>query len=361
MSQMVGTAGRHLQPDPALPTRQTESTGKLSGHHGIVKGVVLLYVTASVPSNIPAPTTTWPRPNRSSGRRRLVTLAGGVLLLLAGWALPAAGQQPGVPWITLLPPTARSAGLAGASTALVGDAGTVFVNAAGVAIVRRAALEGMVGRIPDPAAPTSLAGTVRVGQFHVAAGYQHLSLAEGSPQVENTLLVGSVVYRFGLFAFSGAAKRVTVRDSSAVTSSATTGDISVIIAVFDIAALSFSVQNIGQPELAPGMVLPAITRLGSSLNLVDPQGTFRLLGTLEVVWTDGFGTRTIIGGEAGLVFNKIGVEARLGYGSQGPLEGQSNWSLGGTLVLGPVDVDYAFQEESVFGSRAHRLGIRLTL
>jgi hypothetical protein len=31
------------------------------------------------------------------------------------------------------------------------------------------------------------------------------------------------------------------------------------------------------------------------------------------------------------------------------------------LVLGPVDVDYAFQEESVFGGEAHRLGIRLTL
>ncbi len=61
------------------------------------------------------------------------------------------------------------------------------------------------------------------------------------------------------------------------------------------------------------------------------------------------------------MFNEFGVEARLGYGSQGPLAGQSNWSLGGTLVLGPVDVDYAFQEESVFGGEAHRLGIRLTL
>jgi hypothetical protein len=30
-------------------------------------------------------------------------------------------------------------------------------------------------------------------------------------------------------------------------------------------------------------------------------------------------------------------------------------------LLGPVDVDYAYQEESVFGNGAHRLGIRLTL
>ena len=34
---------------------------------------------------------------------------------------------------------------------------------------------------------------------------------------------------------------------------------------------------------------------------------------------------------------------------------------GGTLVLGPVDIDYAFQDESVFGREAHRLGIRLIL
>jgi hypothetical protein len=237
----------------------------------------------------------------------------------------------------------------------------VFVNASGVAIIRRAGLEGMVGRIPDPATPTSLAGTVRVGQFHLAAGYQHLSLAQGSPQEENTLLVGGAVYRFGIFAFSGAVKKVTVRDSASVTSSATAGDASVIVAIFDIFALSVSVQNIGNPELAPGIVLPATTRLGSSLNLVDPQGTTRLLGTLEVVWTEGFGTRSLIAGEAGLVFDGIGVEARLGYGTQGPLVGQSDWSLGATLLLGPVDIDYAYQEQSVFGNGAHRLGIRLTL
>jgi len=314
-----------------------------------------------VSSKIPVQLTTCQRRNRPLGLRRRAAATGGALLALASWALPVAGQQPGVPWVTLLPPTVRSAGLAGASTALVGDAGTVFVNAAGLAIVRRAGFEGMAGRIPDPAAATSLAGAVRVGQFHLAAGYQHLSLAQGSPQEENKLLIGSVVYRFGLFAFAGAVKRVTVRDSSAVTSSATTGDASVIIAIFDIFALSLSVQNIGQPELTPGMVLPATTRFGSSLNLVDPQGTTRLLGTIEVVWTEGFDSRTIIAGEAGLVFNGIGVEARLGYGGRGPLTGQSNWSVGGTVVLGPVDIDYAYQEESVFGGGAHRLGIRLTL
>ena len=175
------------------------------------------------------------------------------------------------------------------------------------------------------------------------------------------MLVGSAVYRFGIFAFSGSVKEVTVRDSAAVTASAVTGDASAIIAIFDIFALSLSVQNIGQPELTPGMVLPATTRFGSSLNLVDPQGTTRLLGTIEVIWTEGFDSRTIIAGEAGLIFNGIGVEARLGYGGQGPLTGQSNWSIGGTVVLGPVDIDYAYQEESVFGSGAHRLGVRLTL
>lgn len=361
MSQIVGAARRRVRPYQTVPTRQTESTGNLSGRCRIVKGVVPLYVTASVSSKIPTPHLTFERPCRQRGWRRRTSATGGALLVLTVWALPVSGQQPGVPWVTLLPPTVRSAGLAGASTAIWGDAGSVFVNAAGLAIVRRAGFEGMASRIPDPATQTSVAGAVRIGQFHLAGGYQHLGLADGSSQEENTLLVGSVVYRFGLFGISGALKEITVRDSTGLTSSATAGDASVIIAVFDIAAVSVGVQNIGQPQLAPNMTLPAITRLGSSLNLVDPEGTVRLLGTIEVVWTEGFESRTIIGGEAGFVFSGIGVEARLGYGGRGPLVGQSNWSLGGTLVLGPVDIDYAYQDESVFGSEAHRLGIRLTL
>ena len=124
---------------------------------------------------------------------------------------------------------------------------------------------------------------------------------------------------------------------------------------------SFTMRELEPASVSLQLEIGPTTRLGSSLSLVDPQGTTRLLGTLEVVWTEGFGTRSIIAGEAGLVFNGIGVEVRLGYGGQGPLVGQSDWSLGGTLLLGPVDIDYAYQEESVFGNGAHRLGIRLIL
>lgn len=282
-------------------------------------------------------------------------------LLIAFLSAQAGAQGSTTPWLSHLPPTPRSAGLGGVSTALWGDAGTVFVNASGVAIVRHAAVEGSFSRLPNPVEHWAMAGAVRIRQFNLAAGYQRLELPPGSAQESSSMLAGSLVYRFGLFALSGGVRHFSVSDSAGVTSTATAGDASVIIAIFDIAAVSASFQNIGQPVMDNGMVLPATTRLGASLNLVDPQGTGRLLGTLEVVWTEGSESRSIIGGEAGLVFDGFGAVLRAGYSGLGPLTGQSRWTLGGSLVLGPVDIDYSWQEQSVFGDDAHRLGLRLTL
>src|SRR5436309_14187028 len=44
--------------------------------------------------------------------------------------------------LTLLPGTTRAAGLAGAGAALVGDAGAIFSNPAGLATIRHLSVEG---------------------------------------------------------------------------------------------------------------------------------------------------------------------------------------------------------------------------
>ena len=44
--------------------------------------------------------------------------------------------------VAVLPGTTRSAGLGGAGVALVGDAGAVFANPAGIATVRHLSVEG---------------------------------------------------------------------------------------------------------------------------------------------------------------------------------------------------------------------------
>lgn len=176
----------------------------------------------------------------------------------------------------------------------------------------------------------------------------------------NTLWVANAVYRFGLFAVSAGVKSVGARDTTGTTLRATKADVSALLAMFDIAALAVSVQNIGsRPDSGPALDLPPTTRLGLMLNVVDPQGTGRLMGTLDVVWTEGFDRRTILGGEAGLVFNGFGALLRVGYGAESPLTGSARWAVGGSVVLGPVNVDYAYRELANTVGDTHRIGIRV--
>jgi len=67
-------------------------------------------------------------------------------------------------------------------------------------------------------------------------------------------------------------------------SDAWAGDVGMAIAVFDIMAIGVSVQNLGG-DMGNGALLPRRTRAGLTLNYTDPQGTFRLLTTLEGMWT----------------------------------------------------------------------------
>src|SRR5438552_19044341 len=89
------------------------------------------------------------------------------LLLIAG---PLGAQSA----LAALPGSTRSAGLGGAGAALVGDAGALFANPAGLAPIRHLALEGSYEPYLAGTSVTTAAFGMRVGRFPWGAGAQAL-------------------------------------------------------------------------------------------------------------------------------------------------------------------------------------------
>lgn len=283
-----------------------------------------------------------------------------VLLALSGASLKA--QDAPSPIILSLPVTARSAGLGGAGVALSGDAGSVFLNPAGLATIRYAALEGALQRYPDGTAEGMVAGAFRFLQFDFGGGIHYLRFNDTSAVADNFVWSGAGVYRLGLFALGSSLKYVSLEDSSGHIRRSATMDAGLGIHVFDLMTFAFSVRNVGDWEVTGGpLELPISKHAAFSFNFVDPQLTARLLGTVEVVWTERANRRTIIGLEGGAVLGKVGLVARLGYGAQPQQSGQEDFSFGGGLVLSRFTIDYAWQKRTTLGDHIHRFGLRLTL
>src|SRR2546428_8669722 len=78
-------------------------------------------------------------------------------------------QAEGSP-LVLLPASTRSAGLGGAGAALVGDAGAVFANPAGIAPIPHLSVEGSYQRHLPGATPASAAPALRLGRSHWGGG-----------------------------------------------------------------------------------------------------------------------------------------------------------------------------------------------
>jgi len=281
-------------------------------------------------------------------------------VLGAALAAPLAAQAPPSA-VTVLPPSTRSAALAGAGVALVGDAGSVFINPSGLATIKVLSLEGAFSPMPAGATLWQGAGAFRLGQFNLGAGAAYLLLPDTSAYLDNVTWVGSADFRVGLLALGASGRYVSVTDTSGQVNRAFTTDAGFTMAVFDIMALAVSVQSIGNQTISGlGVDLPTTTHLGYMLNLVDPQGTGRLMGTIEWVWTEGQATRFLVGVEAGAVLKGAGVVVRAGYGPAplGPVEGR--WTFGGGVLLGRLGLDYAYQAQNLFGDAVHSFGLRLT-
>lgn len=283
------------------------------------------------------------------------------LLCLGAHGLAAQADSAAIPVILSLPTSVRQAGLAGANVAVVGDAGSVFSNPAGLATIKRLSIEAAFSYYPDRTLQSAGAAAVRIGPFNFGGGYNYLRFSDTSSVKDNLVWVGSAVYRRGLIALGASAKYVSLEDTTGRISRAVTGDGGIAIAFFDISALAFSVQNIAADRISgQPLTLPTMYRLGFTQNFFDPQTTLRLLGSIEVVWTENQTRRTLLGLETGLVLGGVGLVARAGYGAQPQETGQKKFVYGGSLVVGLLVLDYAYQGRSGRGGEVHRLGIRWT-
>ncbi len=279
--------------------------------------------------------------------------------------------------LTALPGSTRSAALAGAGVALVGEAGAMFANPAGIATIHHLSVEGSYEPYLAGSAVSAAALALRVRRLTWGFGAQALDYGSEPEIVPDpatggrrgiptgasfhpyeVLATTSLVYRHGLAAFGVTGKYNRQQIGSAV-SDAWAGDVGVAIAVFDIMAFGVSVQNLGG-DLGNGALLPRRTRAGLTLNYTDPQGTFRLLTTLEGQWTRDHSAVLVQGIEGGIVTGGVGLVARLGDATRAAVTDASRLTFGGGVVLGRLALDYAFQAYDVLGGGTHRVGLRWT-
>jgi len=302
----------------------------------------------------------------------LVALA----LLAVGLFGRLAGQTEGS-ILTVLPGSTRAAGLGGAGAALVGDAGAMFANPAGIATIRHLSLEGSYEPYLAGSAVSTAALALRVRRWTWGFGAQTLDYGSepeivpdpatggrrGMPTGASfhpyeALATTSLVYRHGFAALGVTAKYDRQQIGSEV-SDAWAGDVGMAIAVFDIMAIGVSVQNLGG-DMGNGALLPRRTRAGLTLNYTDPQGTYRLLTTLEGMWTRNRSAVLVQGIEGGIVTGGVGLVGRVGYATRATVTDASRMTFGAGIVLGRLAMDYAFQAYDALGGGTHRVGLRWT-
>jgi hypothetical protein len=269
----------------------------------------------------------------------------------------------------------RAQALGDASVALTGDPGVLFANPAGIATIRGWSLEGSFESYLEGASYAAGAFAMRSGRFTVGLGVQSLNfgtepeivpdpatggrrgMATGAEfSAADLLAVTTLVYRFSLFALGGSAKyaRQSVGGWAA---GGWVGDLGIAVAVFDIAALGFAVQNIG-PDLDRAAELPIRTRAGITFNFTDPLGSVRALTSIERRWTQHEAAVLLLGVEAGVLRDGRGLVGRIGYRSGGDASDESRLSVGGGLVFGSVRLDYAYRDFDLLGTGTHRFGLR---
>ena len=164
-------------------------------------------------------------------------------LFAAALAGPAAAQTEGSV-AAALPGSPRAQAMADAAVALVGDAASLFANPAGIATVRRWAVEGAFESHLEGARYSTAAFAARFGRLTWGVGAQAFTFGDepeivgGTPTgatftAADLLAAGTLVYRFSLIAVGASAKyaRQSVADWSA---GGWAGDVGVAIAVVEV-------------------------------------------------------------------------------------------------------------------------------
>jgi hypothetical protein len=312
------------------------------------------------------------------------------LALASGAAVPgvaraqATGTTAGA--ILEIPATARALGLGGAYTAVVGDEGSVFANPAGLAPIRHVALGMSYQRYLFDSYLASAAAALRVGKFDVGVGFNVLDFGQdtvvrpdpsfggergipdpGGAMVSayNAVAVGAVAYRFGMLSLGANVKylkeHISIPDTTLYDASGVGFDVGGAAALFDIAALGVVVQNLGhdlRTNTGTRAPLPRSVRVGFALNIMDPQGTPRLLVVTDWVSTRGSSAYWIFGVEGGVVSGGVGLLGRAGIATGRAPSDRRALAFGAGLVFHSVQLDYGYQGFDALGGPTHRFGLR---
>jgi len=297
----------------------------------------------------------------------------------------ARAQAPGTAGGVLLevPATARAMALGGAYTAVMGDAGAVFVNPAGLAPIKRLAVSVSYERYLLDSQLASAAIAARISKFTLGFGIHVLDFGGDSAIVPDpvfggdrgratgatigayhALAVGALTYRHGLLSAGVSVKALREHVGYATDSSANLSavgmDVGIAAAFFDIAALAFVVQNVGSDVRGGAFArapLPRTRRLGFTLNIVDPQETARLLAITEWVSPPGQDDYWILGLEGGVVSGGVGLLGRVGFATGRRETDLKTPTVGGGLVFHNLRLDYAYQGLDALGDGLHRFTI----
>jgi hypothetical protein len=287
--------------------------------------------------------------------------------------------------ILAIPATARMLGLGGAYAAVVGDAGSVFANPAGLAPIRRTVLSTSYQRYVLDSYLVSGAGAVRVGRLDLGLGMQVLNFGEdtvyrpdpafggqrgvadpggGMVGAYDAVAVGSLCYRLGLLSLGGNVKylkeHIAIPDTTLYDASGVGFDVGAAAVFFDVAAVGVVVQNLGRDlstSTGTPAPLPRTVRAGLSINLVDPKETPRLLLVTDWVAPRGAEAYWIFGLEGGVVPGGVGLLGRVGITVGGSPTGRRAVVFGGGLVFHSLRLDYGYEGLDALGGGTHRFGI----
>ena len=308
--------------------------------------------------------------------------------LAAAVAAPAArAQSTGTTSGALLaiPATARALGLGGAYTAVVGDEGNIFVNPAGLAAIRHAALGVSYERYLLDSYLVSAGAAFRSGRFDLGLGVEMLNFGSdtvyrpdplfggtrgiadpGGATVGayNAAAVGAAALRLGMFSLGGSVKylqeHMSIPDTTLYDASGLGYTVGGAFAFFDIAAFGVAVENLGsdlKTSTGTPAPLPRTVRAGFSINIVDPQGTPRLMVVGDWVSPRGAKSYWIFGLEGGVVSGGVGLLGRAGIATGQAPSDRKALSLGGGLVFHNIRLDYAYQGFSALGTATQRFGL----
>jgi hypothetical protein len=310
------------------------------------------------------------------------------LSLLVALAMPTAAlaQGAGSTGATVLQLLAggRATAFSGAYSGSTDDADVLFYNPAGIAGLIGAAGFSYQQHVEDIGVATG-AGAFRVGRFVLGASAIFLDYGDFQELVPDpdfggqtgiptgqTVSASEVAARLsGAMAFAD--NRVNIGASLGWVSAdfAGTGRGSPFVDVgaqYRLASVTFgaALRNVGgalSGEDIADADLPTEARVGAMLQFVRPTGIGAVISADLVSEFRASQTGIVAGVEAGLIpgnaAGRIGAVGRVGFNGGAGEAGQGALLLGGGISLGPVAVDYAWQNYDLFGS-LHRVGVRWT-